>query len=534
MQPFKSFSFLSYLVLITLFSFVFSTQLSAQSKPKRIAYEADWSYHDEKRLPGITKLVGNVIFSHEEIVGYCDSAYLHNNENVIEAFGKKVIIHINDTVTMYGEYVIYNGDTRDASISRDVILEDNTSTLYTEHLFYDLNEDLAYYNTGGKMISTEDTLTSIIGKYYTNESIVFLYKNVHLINASYVMDCDSLKYNTDTEVVYFLSKTDLVSDENIIITSGGWYDTQADVAFLKKDVVITTDNQTISGDSIYYDKKTRFGIGWSNVQIVDTVKNYIVQGDYMEHFETGGISTVTDRALLILIDNGDSLYMHADTFKIHIDSLQDPQLFRGYFNTKFYRTDFQGACDSIAYHMPDSTLIMYHNPVIWSEEYQLTADTIFFRIRANDVMDIHLNQAGFIVSSLYEDKEFNQIKGVDIYGKVLKKKLKQIDVVGNAECIYYIQEEDSSLIGINTSVGVKMRILFDNNAIDNLTIFDDPNGKIYPDNQLMSEDRLLKDFRWLDIYHPKKIEDIYHTPIPRNKQTEEEPASISKKKKKKK
>ncbi|MDL2230830.1 hypothetical protein LJB75_00240 [Bacteroidales bacterium OttesenSCG-928-L19] len=496
--------------------------VAAFAQPKKIQYRAEWSIHDEDVLPGITKLVGSVVFTQDEVVGYCDSAYLHENENILEAFGKKVIIHINDSVTLYGKYVKYNGDTKIASISKDVILEDPTSVLYTDSLIYDLNADLAYYITGGKIINKENTLTSIIGNYYTKTNWAYLYHDVHVVNESYTMDCDSLSINTETEIVYFLSRTHLISDENEIFTTSGWYDTQQDLALLVEDVEIYSEAQQITGDSLYYDKNMRFGIGWNNVVVTDTAEGYILMGDYLEHYENGGISLATKSPVLILLDKMDSLFVHADTFHIHIDTLQEVQLIVGFNHVKFFREDMQGACDSIVYLMKDSVLTMFFNPVIWAEEYQLSADTIYFFILDEDNTKIHLARSGFIVSSLYEDSEFNQVKGLNIYGHIYKKELQQVDVIGNAECLYYIQEDDKSLIGINYSETSEMRILFKEKEISGIVLYNDPDGKIYPDSQLEENERILRDFRWLIEYRPASVEDIFHTPIPRIKAATEE------------
>lgn len=489
------------------------------STPKRIYCEADFSDRDEDNYPGIDKLKGNVKFIHEGTVGYCDSAYMHDQTNNLEAFGR-VRIHINDSVTLYGKYVFYNGNARVASISKKVRLEDKTAMLYTDSLIYDLEKDVGYYLTGGKTVNKDNTLTSTRGKYYTETNHVLLQDNVVLVNETYTMTCDSLSYNTETEIVYFISRTHLVSEENEIYTNSGWYETKTDLALLVDEVELLNESQQIFGDSIFYDKSLGVGIGWNNIVIIDTAKDFIVYGNYAEYYENGGISTVTDSAMLVMIDRADSLYFHADTFKIHIDSLQEPQLLRGYNKVKFFRKDMQGACDSLSYIMQDSTLTMFHNPVIWSNEYQLTADTIVFYIIDSVRMEVHLVKAGFIAAGLYDDSEFNQIKGLSIIGHILDKEITRVDVIGNAECFYYIQDESEDLIGINSLLTSEMTINFDKGEIDNLIPYNEPGGVIDPDAKVNEEDRKLKGFRWLQYYRPMRIEDIFVKPMPREKGSE--------------
>ena len=42
---------------------------------------------DEKRLPDVQILVGNVCFRHDSALMYCDSAYFFEKDNSLHAFG---------------------------------------------------------------------------------------------------------------------------------------------------------------------------------------------------------------------------------------------------------------------------------------------------------------------------------------------------------------------------------------------------------------------------------------------------------------
>ena len=509
-----------FLILLTL---IFINIGFAQRK---ISFRAEWQYHDDESFPGIEKFVGNVVFTHENTIGYCDSAYSYINENYTIAYGSPVRIYINDTVTLYGDQVMYNANTKMTTITGKVILKDKSSALYTDNLTYDINNEFGYYPFWGKMINVEDTLTSNTGYYYTNNKMVFLKGDVKLVNNTYVMNCDSLRYNTSNEVVYFISPTHLVSDENRILTHAGWYDTRQDFALLVDSVEMINNDQKLTGDSIFYDKNKEFGIGWNNIVLIDTTKGYIVKSNYVEYSEIGGNSMATDSALLIMIDDTDSLFLHADTLRLLFDTLQNPLEIHAFNKAKFYSFDMQGACDSMVYMINDSTLTMYYNPVLWSGENQLTADTIRFTIIDSVQTKLELCKAGFIASSLYEETEFNQIKGAHIIGYIQNNKLQQVDVINNAECIYYIVDEDTALIGINVSLTSEMKLIFANNKIERIHYYNKPDGKIYADADLKKEDRLLRDFRWLNVYRPKEILDIFHTPMPRFKQEpQSEPAS---------
>ena len=484
-------------------------------KNRKILYRADMGYYDEEVLNGANRLIGNVKFAQDNVVGYCDSAYLYDSDNYIIAFGNPVRIVISDSVVLYGRRAYYDGNIRQAAIAERVRLENGNSYLLTDSLFYDLNTDCGSYTTGARIFSDEDTLTSDIGKYYTSTDNAYLHHNVQLHSSSYVMNCDSLQYNVAHKTAYFISPTHLVSDENTIYTEHGFYNTNTDISVLFGNVLLTGENQILSADSLYYDKKLRFGKAWNNARFVDTANNFTLLGNYLEHHEQGGTSIATDSNLVIYIDdNKDTLFLHSDTLKVDFDTASNPTLLRAYFHTKFQHKNIQGACDSMSYNVNDSIMMMYYNPVFWSDNYQLSGDTVRFIILDSVNSTVELCRSGFIVGGLFDDSEFNQIKGLNIKGFLRDKDLHRVDIVGNAECIYYVQEEDNSLIGINTSITSEMRIYLDSNQIQQIRYFDSPNGQIYPDEQFEEKDRKLQGFRWLDAYRPRKPEDLYVMPVP--------------------
>ena len=330
------------------------------------------------------------------------------------------------------------------------------------------------------------------------------------------MDCDSLRYNASSKIAYFISPTHLVNEENTIFTDRGLYKTESDISILYGNVQLLGEKQQLFADSVYYDQQLKFGRAWRNARFVDTANHLIVSGNYLEHHEKGGTSIATDSNMLVYIDdNQDSLFLHCDTLFVDFDTASNPTLVRAFFHTKFQHKDLQGACDSMVYNVEDSMLVMYYNPVFWSDNYQLTGDTVRFTMLDSIHSTIELCRSGFIVGGLFEDTEFNQIKGLNIIGHLEDRNLQRVDIVGNAECVYYVQEEDSSLIGINTSITSEMRIYLDSNHIQQIRYFDAPSGQVHPDEEIKENERKLQGFRWLDAYRPRKPEDLFVMPVPR-------------------
>ena len=139
------------LVLVCLLSLF---ELPAQTQ--RIKYRADMGYYDEDLMPGAQRLIGHVVFSQDNVRGYCDSAYLFERENYIIAYGDKVRILVGDSVRLYGYRVYYDGNTKMVSIASSVRLEKGKAYLVTDSLTYDMNRDVGYYLTGGTIVNETD------------------------------------------------------------------------------------------------------------------------------------------------------------------------------------------------------------------------------------------------------------------------------------------------------------------------------------------------------------------------------------------
>ena len=74
-----------YRIILALVCLLSLFELPAQTQ--RIKYRADMGYYDEDLMPGAQRLIGHVVFSQDNVRGYCDSAYLFERENYIIAYG---------------------------------------------------------------------------------------------------------------------------------------------------------------------------------------------------------------------------------------------------------------------------------------------------------------------------------------------------------------------------------------------------------------------------------------------------------------
>ena len=478
----------------------------AQKTQTIIIENADITEIDNSVGSKFSRLLGNVQFRHDDVYMSCDSAHFYPDENMLDAFSK---VHIwrGDTLDLYGDFLRYKGDLKIAEVRRNVVLDDNETHLTTQNIDYDMTNDFGYYFGGGKIVNGENTLDSELGYYYSREKLFFFKDSVVVVNPDYKMYSDTLKYNTVSKIAFFLGPTDIISDENFIYCENGWYDTNRDISQFNKNAFLQNKENILKGDSIYYDRKIGLGKAFKNVELIDTVQNMVLTGNYVLYEEATDYAMMTDSALMIQIDNGDSLFVHADSLQTVSDTIPEKKLIKAYRHVKIFRKDLQGKCDSLVYAKADSTFKFYGEPVLWSEENQITAEFISIETTKKGLNKINMKNAAFIIS-MEDSVKFNQIKGRDMQGWFKDNQLSVIDVNGNGQTIYYAKD-GGELQGVNKAESANLRIYLVNKKIERINFITKPDATYYPLSIFPPSSSKLEDFKWFGEYRPLNKLDVF-------------------------
>ncbi len=457
-------------------------------------------------------LTGDVRLKHNDALMYCDSAYYYKKLNQVKAF-RRIHIKQGDTLDLFGDYLFYDGKTEFGQVEGNVELIDKETHLYTKFVTYDFNADIARYTDHGRIINGENTLTSIIGIYYVSQDLFHFKDSVKVVNPDYVMTADTMDYNTESKTAFFTGPSELKGDSLYLYCEKGWYDTRNNKTSIWKNAVIDNKKQIVHGDSLYYDDSTGYGQSFRNISIADTNYNIIIKGNYAWYYKTPERFMVTDSAVFIQISNNDSLFLHSDTINavtVSDSSEKGYRLMRAFKNCRIFSDDIQAKCDSLSYSFQDSVIRLYYNPVLWSEENQLTSDSmaIFTKNKQADRMELY--NSAFVVSQV-DTIRFNQIKGRTLTGYFRDNELYRINVNGNGESLYYLVE-DEGIVGVNKGKCSDMDIFIENGEIKEIYQNQSPEGVIDPPS-LKVEPRLAG-FYWFDSIRPKQISDIFKVGLP--------------------
>ncbi len=543
----RSFLFPVFYLFFFTTSLLSYSQSSVKTGGKKIMIEHAGSLQFANNLGnGAQRLIGDVRFRQDNALMFCDSAYLYK-DNSLDAFGH---IHIQqgDSIHLYGDLLKYNGNTKKALITKNVVVNKGDMQLTTDELNYDITSGVGYYVTPARIINKENTLTSNTGYFFSKSNDLTFRKNVVLTNPQFVINCDTMRYNTSSKITYFIGPTTIKSKDNLIYAEDGWYDTFKDQSRFSKNSYIITKEQKMYGDSLYYDRKNGIGRAIKNVQIIDTTQNIDIKGAYAIHYEFKDLSIVTGNALLTQVYEKDTLFLHADTLKAIGNSnvknknanalapkgkpllpkqkikemkiagedttyyyepgkADNQQLF-AYHKVKFYKKDIQGKCDSLYYSMKDSTMHLFGQPVLWSDENQLTADSIKVITGSKSIHSIELKGAAFIVSE--EDSiRFNQIRGKVMKGYFQKNKLYLVNVEGNGQTLYFAKDK-KELKAVNRADCSDLRVYFKDNKVNKITFITKPDATLFPLDQVDVKELKLKDFNWRKKDRPLSSKEIFY------------------------
>ncbi|MDP4292351.1 MAG: hypothetical protein Q8908_14830, partial [Bacteroidota bacterium] len=195
--------------------------------------------------------------------------------------------------------------------------------------------------------------------------------------------------------------------------------------------------------------------------------------------------------------------------KATFDTAHNTKILFAYHKVRFFNDSLQGICDSLAFITKDSVLNLYQNPVLWSGKNQLSADTIRLFTVNKEVSKLMMYNTAFIISrdSL---QNFNQVKGKLMTAFFKDNKINRIDVDGSAESLYYVRQDDHSLIGVNKAISSSMVIyLDDRQKVKKITWVQKPTNVLYPEKELPSDEKRLRDFKWIETGRPLNKSDIF-------------------------
>ena len=138
------------------------------------------------------------------------------------------------------------------------------------------------------------------------------------------------------------------------------------------------------------------------------------------------------------------------------------------------------------------------NPVIWDGNSQISGDKIILKedLQKNIIDSLKITNNSFLIEidTIGGGNNFNQMKGIKLFGKIIDNKLNRIKIDQNAELIYYMYDDNQDLIGIDKAISSSIIMTLKENGIDDIIFFNQPEGVLHPEDKLEENQKTLFGF----------------------------------------
>jgi lipopolysaccharide export system protein LptA len=494
-------------------------------------------YNFEKKdsATELISLAGAVCLRQNGTLFFADSAVVNQATKLLEAFGN-VRINDGDSLNTYANYLRYAGADKKAYLKGNVKLVDNKGgVLTTQELWYDLNTGIANYKTGGKVLNKKTVLTSTGADYYDGTKDVVFRRKVELRAPDYTIFTDSLQYNSQTEVATFIAPTTVLNGTRKIFTRQGYYDLRAGKAVFGERPRIVDSSYNITANDMRFDDSAGVAQFMGNVVYNDTANGVSILSNQLFANNKKSAVLATEKPLMIIRQRGDSLYVAADslysgkitdmparrTIPVITDTAapgwKAPDLrgkdssmnrfFEAWYNVRIFSDSVQAKADSLFYGGIDSAFRLFKNPVLWSNDSQITGDTIYLFTSNQKPARLVAFFNSFIVNKVGAN-EYNQVKGNTVNALFNDGNLDYARAKGRAETVYYAQDASNLFVGMNRATSDAVDLFFADRKPQRVKFINDLKGVTYPMRQIPGGEAELKGFSWLDALRPKTWLDL--------------------------
>lgn len=469
----------------------------AVAQNSQIEYESDRTNINENLYPGATifsKVTNQVYFKHEGINIWCDKAFYYQKDNFFKAYGNVKMVQ-DDTINMRSAYAEYNGNTKFAFASEDVVLTTPTNELRTDSLFFNRITQKAFYRSGGTVKDTASTITSIRGTYEMENDKYAFRQNVNVKSPDYKIDTDILDFYTKNGHAYLYGPSVVTTENGKVYCERGFFDTRSDFGYFIKNSRIDYDQRRMYGDSIFFDQNRNFASATNNIKIIDTLNKTRVKGHYAEVYKQKDSVIITKNPIASTFQENDSIHIASDTMMI--TGKPKKRIVRAFPDARLFKSDLSGKADSIHSSQITGYTKLLTKPILWSESGQITGDTIML---ISDLETEKLDSLKVFYNSMLVQKDsiegFNQVKGKELFGLFENNELTEAHFIKNAETLYYTRNDEGVLVGIDKTLSSTLKLEMKNKEITDIYYYNQVSGETLPEADIPPNARKLKGMKW--------------------------------------
>jgi lipopolysaccharide export system protein LptA len=278
----------------------------------------------------------------------------------------------------------------------------------------------------------------------------------------------------------------VLDDGKVRLTSTyGEYLVEPRMGFFRGNVKIVDSASTVTSDSLTYFRNSRQSIAEGRVRIVNEADHVTITGGKLEHDANTQFSRMLFNPVLIQKDSTSS--GSADTLVVRslvMESYRDSsKRFVAIDSVKIVRADLAGLAGLAVFFTQGDSILLRRSPVVWYQETQISGDSINTylikrKLRRVDVM----GNAGAISrgDSLFPNR-LDQVVGETMRLTFGDTALSRIDVDIHAISVYHVYE-DTLGNGLNKISGDRIVMHFAGGKVSTIRIIGGVEGQYVPEN----------------------------------------------------
>ncbi len=429
---------------------------------------------------------------------------------------------INKKSVLTSKEGFYYTDLKDVYFKKDVDLRDPAYTIKTDSLLYNTESGTVRFiaetfirDSSGRTIQTKE------GFYNLQTGKAEFGQRPTIKDGSTTIRANRIAIDDSTGVAQAEGNAIIIDSTNqTTILAGSIFrnkKTEAILATLKPVMIIKQDN-----DSIFITADTLFSARLTDLPVrkTDSVQDTLtVSRDSVNVDSTGRIVNRDSTIARDTITNFDSINVKKVAVPQQKDTLVSQSLnsteavamnekdstnryFEAYRHVRIFSDSMQAVSDSLFYSFKDSVFRLFQDPVVWANESQITGDTILLFTKNKQADRVKVFTHSFLINQL-DPEVFNQIKSSRMDGFFKEGSIDSVRCSGLAECIYYIQDEDSAYTGVNESKSDILDIYFANKELNKVVFRSMVTGTVWPMRQKDPKEMRLPGFIWQESRRPK-------------------------------
>ncbi|MCO6465186.1 MAG: hypothetical protein J5I53_01090 [Bradyrhizobiaceae bacterium] len=325
-----------------------------------------------------------------------------------------------------------------------------------------------------------------------------LFGNVRVVQDALIFESPQARYDGNAHLATGTGGISIRENNRTVKASSGTYSTTLRFATFTGKVHAVDDTALIWSDNATYSRESKQTHAWGNVVVWDTVGLSRLRADSLLYHPRASLYRLMGNAACWDWDStqADTTYIIADT--LERNGVGEAILI-GKGAVEFVHGPVAARADSMMYDQATGKASLVYDPVLWSNEMELLADTIQVRAPDQQLSTITGIGHGMLVSrqdSLHPER-FDQIAGRLVRIDVAEDTVRQITAIENARSITFRYEEHRGE-GVAVFTADSIKATFEHGELTDVYWLTGVEGNHQPEHLVAGQEGVLRlpNFEW--------------------------------------